>query len=131
MSLIVRVWVTVLILVAGAFLGGVSTVYHSVAFPTGLVVVVLVAGLFFAGVRLVSDSRWPTVVGIASYATTVASLAGEDAQGSVLVVADIAGLSFLALITLGAVVAIAWPKLSPRATRYDKGSDLVERTPPQ
>jgi hypothetical protein len=58
-------------------------------------------------------------------------LAGVDSQGSVLVVADTAGMVFLAVVTFVTVIALAWPRISPRATRYDRDSGLAERTPPQ
>jgi hypothetical protein len=55
-------------------------------------------------------------------------LAGVDGNGSVLILADTAGLVLLGGTTLLVVGAIAWPRFAPRTTRYDMGEDSSERT---
>ena len=118
-------------LVGGLLVGAVATVYHAAWFPWGLVAATALVSLFVVSLRVVGDTRALGIAGSIGYVGTITVLAGVDSQGSVLVVADTAGMVFLAVVTLVTVIALAWPKLSPRATRYDRDSSLVERTPPQ
>lgn len=115
----------------GMFVGAVATLYHGAWFPWGLVAAVLVVTLYVAALRVVAPTRGLAIAGALGFVGVITVLAGVDSQGSVLVTADTAGLVFLASVTFVTVIALAWPKLSPRATSYDEGTGLVERTPSQ
>jgi hypothetical protein len=118
-------------LVGGFFVGAVATVYHAAWFPWGLVAATAVVSLLVVSLRVVGETRALAIAGSVGYVGVITVLAGVDSQGSVLVVADTAGMVFLAVVTFVTVIALAWPRISPRATRYDRDSGLAERTPPQ
>jgi hypothetical protein len=112
------------VLPIGAALGGVvvgvtAVIYHSAFAPLGTVAVVGMIIAFAVGLRLIARTRWLALLGVAVVFTVVVLLAGTDNQGSVLVMGDAAGLTFLGFSTLGATVALAWPKFSARLTSYD------------
>jgi hypothetical protein len=116
------------VVLGGVAMGVVAVIYHAAFPPFGTgVVVALVAG-YLAGLRLIAANRWPALLGMLAVFTVIGLLAGSDNQGSVLVMADRAGLSFLGFVTLSAVVVIAWPKFSSRPTSYDGDVDPAERT---
>ena len=115
----------------GVVVGVVAVLYHSAFAPFGTVVVVGMIIAFAVGLRLIARTRWLALVGVAVVFTVVVLLAGIDNQGSVLVMGDAAGLAFLGFSTLGATVALAWPKFSARLTSYDREARIPERTLPQ
>jgi len=120
----------------GAALGGVAVgvvavLYHSAFAPFGIAAVVGMIIAFAVGLRLIARTRWLALLGVAVVFTVVVLLAGVDNQGSVLVMGDAAGLTFLGFSTLGATVALAWPKFSARPTSYDRDAGIPERTLPQ
>ena len=115
----------------GVVVGVVAVLYHSAFAPFGTVVVVGMIIAFAVGLRLIARTRWLALVGVAVVFTVVVLLAGIDNQGSVLVMGDAAGLTFLGFSTLGATVALAWPKFSARLTSYDREVGIPERTLPQ
>lgn len=119
------------VIVGGIFVGAVATAYHGAWFPWGLVASTVLVLLFVAALRVVGRTRVLAVSGSLGVVGVIVVLAGGDSQGSVLIAAGTAGLLFLGLVTLVTVISLAWPKLSPRATHYDRESGLVERTPPQ
>lgn len=96
-------------LLAGATLGLLASVYHATFFPFGLVAILLAVGAALVGVRKVFGSRYPALVASAGMVTTVAILAGNDGQDSVLISANVAGYSLLAGIAVIVVFALAWP----------------------
>ena len=112
---------------AGLVVGAISTTYHSAWFPWGLVVVILLVGVFVASLRIISRTRVPATLATAGVITAVTLLAGVDSQGSVMIAGNTVGLAFLGSVTLVSVVVLAWPKLTPRPTRYD-GVSRTERT---
>lgn len=118
--------------VLGAVIVGVvAVIYHAAFAPIGTAVVVAMITAFAVGLRLIARTRWLALLGIGVLFTVVVSLAGLDNQGSVLVMGDTAGLTFLGFSTLGATVALAWPKFSARTTSYDRDAGIPERTLPQ
>jgi N-acetyl-1-D-myo-inositol-2-amino-2-deoxy-alpha-D-glucopyranoside deacetylase len=92
-----------------------------------LVVVILLVGVFVASLRIISRTRVPATLATAGVITAVTLLAGVDSQGSVMIAGNTVGLAFLGSVTLVSVVVLAWPKLTPRPTRYD-GVSRTERT---
>ena len=124
------------VLPIGAALGGVvvgvvAVLYYSAFAPFGTVAVVGMIIAFAVGLRLIARTRWLALLGVAVVFTVVVLLAGTDNQGSVLVMGDAAGLTFLGFSTLGVTVALAWPKFSASLTSYDREAGIPERTLPQ
>ena len=107
--------------------GALATVYHSVWFPVGLVLgATLVAGMLGA-LRLMAPGRLVAGVAGAGIVTAVITMAGNDGQGSVLVMPNLPGFVFLGTITLVVTVVLAWPRLPSRKTGYDEVAPVSER----
>jgi hypothetical protein len=119
------------LVLGGVIVGVTAVIYHSVFAPFGTVAVVGMIIAFAVGLRLIARTRWLALLGVAVVFTVVVLLAGTDNQGSVLVMGDAVGLTFLGFSTLGATVALAWPKFSARPTSYDREAGIPERTLPQ
>jgi hypothetical protein len=119
------------LVLGGVIVGVTAVIYHSVFAPFGTAAVVTMILTFAVGLRLIARTRWLALLGVAVVFTVVVLLAGIDNQGSVLVMGDAAGLTFLGFSTLGATVALAWPKFSARPTSYDREAGIPERTLPQ
>ena len=114
-------------LVLGIIVGTSTSLYHSVLFPWGLVVSLILIGLAIAGMRILFWERYPsgwTSVGIIG---SLIMLAGVDGNGSVLIIADVAGLVLLGGATILVVGCLAWPRFAPRVTHYDDKQDSSER----
>ena len=114
-------------LVLGIIVGTTSSLYHSVLFPWGLVVSLILMGLAIAGMRILFWERYPsgwTSVGIIG---SLIILAGVDGSGSVLIIADVAGLVLLSGATILVVGGLAWPRFAPRETHYDEKHASSER----
>lgn len=114
-------------LVLGIIVGITASLYHSVLFPWGLVVSVILIGLAIAGMRILFWERYPsgsTSVGIIG---SLIMLAGVDGNGSVLIIADVAGLVLLGGATILVVGGLAWPRFAPGVTRYDEKQESFER----
>ena len=118
-------------LLLGATVGLVGTVYHSAFFPLGLSLSVVLVATFLAGLRTLWRTRLLAVAGALGIVGVVVVAAGADLTGSVLIMADPAGLSFVIAVTFVTVVALAWPKFSARPTSYDREAGIPERTFPQ
>ena len=111
----------------GIIVGTTISLYHSVLFPWGLVVSLILMGLAIAGLRILFWERYPsgwTSVGIIG---SLIMLAGVDGNGSVLIIADVAGLVLLGGATILVVGGLAWPRFAPRVTHYDDKQDSSER----
>ena len=111
----------------GIIVGTSTSLYHSVLFPWGLVVSLTLIGLAIAGMRILFWERYPsgwTSVGIIG---SLIMLAGVDGNGSVLIIADVAGLVLLGGATILVVGGLAWPRFAPRVTHYDEKQDSFER----
>lgn len=114
-------------LVLGIIVGTTTSLYHSVLFPWGLVVSLILIGLAIVGMRILFWERYPsgwTSVGIIG---SLITLAGLDGNGSVLIIADVAGLVLLGGATILVVGGLAWPRFAPRVTHYDEKHDSSER----
>ena len=115
-------------LILGITVGTFASLYHGVLFPWGLTVALVLVALAVAGVRTLFAERYPIVRASVGTVGALMMLAGVDGNGSVLIIADTAGLVLLGGTTLLVVGAIAWPRFPPRITRYDRKVDRSERT---
>ncbi len=118
-------------LLSGAFVGLVGTVYHSALFPLGLALSIVSVATFLSGLRVLWQTRLLALAGALGVLGVVVAAAGADLTGSVLIMADWAGLSFVIAVTFVTTVALAWPKFSSRPTSYDRQAGIQERTLPQ
>ena len=112
----------------GVVVGIFASLYHGVVFPWGLTAALVLVTLAVAGVRTLFVERYPIVWASVGIVGALMMLAGVDGNGSVLILADIAGLVLLGGTTLLVVAAIAWPRFSQRPTRYDREGERSERT---
>jgi len=116
-------------LTGGAILGFAATVYHSALFPWGLIVSALCVGLFLVGMRIVAERGYPALLASLGLLFAVGLLAGSDNEGSVLVIADAAGVSFLSALAMVIVLVNSWPQLG-RFRRDTIDSTETKRTTP-
>ena len=126
--LIRRVLRSLTTLVVGITAGTFASLYHGVLFPWGLSVALVLVSLAVAGVRTLFVERYPVVWASVGIVGSLMMLAGVDGNGSVLIIADTAGLILLGGTTLLVVGAIAWPRFPPRTNRYDRAVERSERT---
>ena len=126
--LIRRVLRSLTTLVVGITVGTFASLYHGVLFPWGLTVALVLVTLAVAGVRTLFVERYPIVWASVGIVGSLMMLAGVDGNGSVLIIADTAGLVLLGGTTLLVVGAIAWPRFPPRTNRYDRAVERSERT---
>ncbi|MEQ9086633.1 MAG: DUF6113 family protein [Pontimonas sp.] len=126
--LIRRVLRVLTTLVLGITVGTFASLYHGVLFPWGLTVALVLVALAVAGVRTLFVDRYPIVWASVGILGSLMMLAGVDGNGSVLIIADTAGLVLLGGTTLLVVGAIAWPRFPPRTNRYDRAVERSERT---
>ena len=115
-------------LALGALVGTFASLYHAALFPWGLAAALLLVGFAVVGVRALYVERYPIVWASVGLLGALLLLAGVDGNGSVLIMADTAGLILLGGSTLLVVAAIAWPRFEPRTNRYDRGVVSSERT---
>jgi N-acetyl-1-D-myo-inositol-2-amino-2-deoxy-alpha-D-glucopyranoside deacetylase len=118
-------------LLLGAVVGLIGTVYHSAVFPLGLSLSIVLVATFLAGLRALWPTRLLALAGTIGIVGVVVLASGADTGGSVLIMADAAGLSFVIAVTFVVAVALAWPKFSARPTSYDRDAGIPERTLPQ
>ncbi len=126
--LIRRVLRSLTTLVLGTTVGTFASLYHGVLFPWGLAAALALVGLAVAGVRTLFVERYAIVWASVGIVGALMMLAGVDGNGSVLIIADTAGLVLLGGTTLLVLGAIAWPRFPPRTTRYDGAVESPERT---
>ncbi|MDP4688828.1 MAG: hypothetical protein NWS14_03800, partial [Pontimonas sp.] len=112
--LIRRVLRSLTTLVLGITVGTFASLYHGVLFPWGLTVALVLVTLAVAGVRTLFVERYPIVWASVGIVGSLMMLAGVDGNGSVLIIADTAGLVLLGGTALLVVGAIAWPRFPPR-----------------
>jgi hypothetical protein len=96
--------------VAGAAVGVVASIYHSAWFPWGLVIIMLALAAGLIGLRVFFRPRYPSAVASLGLIAAIVVLAGQDGQGSVLIVGNSAGLSLLVGVSFFVVIANAWPR---------------------
>lgn len=118
-------------LLGGFLVGVVASVYHGAWFPLGLIAALVITTLFMAATRVLFSNRGPAIGAAMGLVTAIVVLAGVGQGGSVLIVADTAGWTFLAVVTVATMIVLAWPSISPSPTSYDKGVVSSERIAPQ
>ena len=126
--LIRRVLRSLTALTLGITVGTFASLYHGVLFPWGLTVALVLVALAVAGVMTLFVERYPIVWASVGIVGSLMMLAGVDGNGSVLIIADTAGLVLLGGTALLVVGAIAWPRFPPRTNRYDRAVERSERT---
>ena len=109
---------------AGAVVGVAATIYHTAWFPWGLIVVMVGFAAGLVGLRLLFVSRYPTVVASVSLMVVVATLAGQDSQGSVLVAGSLPG--FALLVSASAVASVLLGCPSPSVVFRKHNADMSE-----
>jgi len=118
---IVRVSLTSLAsVIAGAVVGVVASLYHAAWFPWGLVVIMVAFAAGLTGLRLLFSSRYPTLLASLSLMVAVATLAGQDSQGSIIVAASLPGLALL--VSAGAIASVLLSYPTPRLVRRKRNA---------
>ncbi len=114
--------------VCGAALGILFTVAHRATvevlgfdFPYGIVLGVLAVIAFLVAMRLLWDGRWPAVGGAVGLVAALGLMSFRGAGGSVIVVSDAFGWTWLIVPTALSVIAVVWPRrlLRRRSPRPD------------
>jgi len=117
--------------VLGALVGVLVTLYHSALYPFGLIASLVVLAFFLGSLRVLSTRRWPATTAAIAVVLSLTLLAGGDSAGSVLILADNPGFALLLGALIIIMVALAWPRITPRSKHYDRKSLAIERTPQQ
>jgi hypothetical protein len=109
-------------LVAGAAFGMLGTVAHQTTLPVGqatlpvgLVLALAGAAALLVGLRMVLGDRMVVLLAAVGLLGTIFVLSLRSAGGSVLVPAGPAGTVWTLVPALIAALAVAWPKVPPRA----------------
>jgi peptidoglycan/LPS O-acetylase OafA/YrhL len=112
-----RIVNAVLLVVAGAVIGGIGTVAHQitvtwgVTIPIGLIGSLLCFTALLVGLRLLSDSRWPALCAALGAIAVILLFTQQSAGGSVLIPNNLMGQVWLVGPILIAAVVVAWPDL--------------------
>jgi hypothetical protein len=116
-------------LLGGVLVGAVAVVYHSAWFPLGLILSLVLTTVYATATRVLFSDRVSATGAALGVIITIVALAGSDRSGSVLILANTAGLTFLAVVTIVTMIVLAWPRFSSRATSYDRDVVSPERIP--
>src|SRR5689334_142855 len=112
----------VLLLLAGAVIGGIGTVAHQitvtwgVSIPLGLIGSLLAYTALLVGLRLLGRSRVPALLAAIGAIGVVLLFTQQSAGGSVLIPNDLLGQIWLVAPILIAAVVVAWPDVRGRRT---------------
>jgi hypothetical protein len=116
-------------LLGGVLVGAVAVVYHSAWFPLGLILSLVLTTAYATATRVLFSDRVSGTGAALGVIITIVALAGSDRGGSILILANTAGLTFLAVVTMVTMIVLAWPRFSSRATSYDRDVVSPERIP--
>lgn len=114
-------------LALGMVVGSLAAVFHSAAFPMGLVAGIALLVVFVTSLRILGHSRALAAAGSLGAVGSIVFLAGIDDAGSVIIMADSPGIAFLVGATVAVTLGLAWPKVSSRKTGYDEVPSVPER----
>lgn len=112
----------VLLVLAGAVVGGVGTVAHQLTVewgtpvPLGLIGALLAFTAMLVGLRLLSHSRVPAILAAVGAVGTVLVFTQQSPGGSVLIPNNLLGQIWLVGPILIAAVVLAWPDVQRRRT---------------
>jgi hypothetical protein len=110
----------VLLVLAGAVIGGIGTVAHQitvdwgVSLPLGLIGALLAYTALLVGLRLLGRNRIPALLAAIGTIGVVLLFTQQSAGGSVLIPNDLRGQVWLVAPILIAAVVVAWPDLRGR-----------------
>jgi hypothetical protein len=110
----------VLLVLAGAVIGGIGTVAHQltvdwgISLPLGLIGALLAYTSLLVGLRLLGRSRVPALLAAIGTIGVVLLFTQQSAGGSVLIPNDLLGQIWLVAPILIAAVVVAWPDLRGR-----------------
>lgn len=115
-----RIVNAVLLVIAGAIVGGIGTVAHQITVtwgitvPLGLIGSLLAYTALLVGLRLLSDNRLPASCAAAGAIAVILLFTQQSPGGSVLIPNNLMGQIWLAAPILIAAVVIAWPDVHGR-----------------
>ena len=119
-----RIVNAVLLVVAGAVVGGIGTVaqqltvtWGGVTVPLGLIGSLLCFTALLVGLRLLGGSRWPALCAALGAIAVILLFTQQSPGGSVLIPNNLMGQIWLVGPILIAAVVIAWPDVRGAAAR--------------
>ncbi|MEN2737226.1 hypothetical protein ABCS02_05490 [Microbacterium sp. X-17] len=118
-----RILYAVLLVLAGAAIGGIGTVAHQltvtwgVTIPLGLIGSLLCFTALLVGLRLLADSRWPALCAALGAIAVILVFTQQSAGGSVLIPNNLWGQIWLVGPILIAAVVVSWPDVKRAAGR--------------
>ena len=104
-----------------------SILHHAWLFPIGSIGAGALITLSAISVRALFSSRFFLSLTVAAIIVVLTVASGFESGGSILIFADRSGFLFLVSAALGLVTSIAWPRIHPRDTGYDRGIASPER----
>ena len=118
-----RVLNAVLLVLAGALVGGVGTVAHQITVEWGVTVPLGLIGALFAfaamlvGLRLLAHGRVPALCAGLGAIAVILIFTQESPGGSVLIPDNLMGVLWLVAPIVIAAVVVAWPDVRSRLAR--------------
>lgn len=118
-----RIVNAVLLVVAGAVIGGIGTVAHQltvtwgVTIPLGLIGSLLCFTALLVGLRLLGASRWPALYAALGAIAVILVFTQQSPGGSVLIPNNLWGQIWLVGPILIAAVVVSWPDVKHAAGR--------------
>lgn len=119
-----RIVNAVLLVVAGAVIGGIGTVAHQltvtwvgVTIPLGLIGSLLCFTALLVGLRLLGGSRWPALCAALGAIAVILVFTQQSPGGSVLIPNNLLGQIWLVAPILIAAVVVSWPDVKRAAGR--------------
>ncbi|MCI0155984.1 hypothetical protein KNO15_04660 [Leifsonia shinshuensis] len=115
-----RIVNAVLLVVAGAIVGGIGTVAHQitvrwgVTVPLGLIASLVCYTALLVGLRLLGDSRWPALCAALGAIAVILLFTQQSPGGSVLIPNNLVGQIWLVAPILIAALVVAWPDVRGR-----------------
>jgi hypothetical protein len=111
-----RIVNAILLVVAGAVIGGIGTIAHQITvswggvdIPLGLVASLLCFTALLVGLRLLGDSRWPALCAALGTIAVILLFTQQSPGGSVLIPNNPMGVVWLVGPILIAAIVLAWP----------------------
>ena len=116
-----RIVNAVLLVLAGAVVGGIGTVAHQITvtwgvpIPLGLIGSLVCYTALLVGLRLLGDSRWPALCAALGAIAVILLFTQQSPGGSVLIPNNLIGQIWLVGPILIAAVVVSWPDLRGRS----------------